>query len=107
MFQSHFVLGSDAEKSCFRRYSNELTKVKALSKKLFFGAEFANCKGNFRKTWEIIRSVLPTNSSRESPSVLKVDGVLSENRVIVANQFNNYFCTIGFNLANKITSVIH
>ena len=107
MFQSHYIFSSDAEKSCFRRYSNRSTKIKALSKKLFFGAEFATSKGNDRKTWEIIRSALPTNSSRESPSALKVGGVFSEDPNIIANQFNNYFGTIGFNLANKITSLKH
>ena len=46
-------------------------------------------------------------TGRESPSALKVDGVLSEDPTIIANQFDNYFCTIGFNLANKITSLKH
>ena len=107
MFQSHFIRGSDAEKNYFRRYTNKLTKIKAHSKKLFFAVEFANSKGNVRKTWEIIRSVIPTNSSHESPSARKVDGELTEDPTTIANQLNNYFCAIGANLANNLKEIKH
>ena len=107
MFQSHFIRGSDAEKNYFRRYTNKLTKIKAHSKKLFFAVEFANSKGNVRKTWEIIRSVIQTNSSHESPSARKVDGELTEDPTTIANQLNNYFCTIGANLANNLKEIKH
>ena len=36
MFKSHFLLGSDGQKSFFRKYSNKLTEIIALAKKLCF-----------------------------------------------------------------------
>ena len=42
-----------------------LTKIKSLSKKIYYYSKFANNKNNLHKTWEIIRSVLPHKSTRE------------------------------------------
>ena len=36
MFKSHFINDDSAEKSFFKKYSNRLTKIKTLSKKLHF-----------------------------------------------------------------------
>ena len=58
MFRTHFIKGNLAEKNLFQLYSNTLTRIKALSKKIYFCSEFACNKKNPRKTWEIIRSAL-------------------------------------------------
>ena len=49
MFQSHFIRGSDAEKSYFRRYTNKLTKIKAHSKKIFLPLSLLIAKVMFAK----------------------------------------------------------
>ena len=59
---------------------------------------------NLHKTWEIIRSVLPHKSTREPPLAFKVNDHITDDPNIFANQFNNYFCTIGFNLEDTINS---
>ena len=105
MFKTHFINGNTIEKYLFRRYSNILTKIKTLSKKQHFYTEFAKNKTNARKTWEIIRSVLPNKSKREPPCSLKVNGTTSEDPITIANEFNNFFCTIGSNLADKIEEI--
>ena len=105
MFKTHFINGNPIEKHLFRRYSNILAKIKALSKKQHFYTEFAKNKTNARKTWEIIRSVLPNKSKREPPCSLKVNGTTSKDPITIANEFNNFFCTIGSNLADKIEEI--
>ena len=72
MFKTHFINGNPIEKHLFRRYSNILTKINALSKKQHFYTEFAKNKTNARKTWDIIRSVLPNKSKREPLVPLKL-----------------------------------
>ena len=87
-----------------RRYSNILTKIKSLSKKIYCYSEFADNKKNLYKTWEIIRSVLPHKSIREPPLTLKVNDHVTDDPNTIANQLNNYFRTIGSNLADTIDS---
>ena len=36
MFRTHFIKGDLAEKTLFQLYSNMLTRIKALSKKIYF-----------------------------------------------------------------------
>ena len=55
MFRTHFIKGNLAEKTLFRLYSNTLTRIKALRKKMHFCSEFARNKKNPRKTLKIIR----------------------------------------------------
>ena len=59
IFRTLFIYGSDAEKIYFRTYSNKLTKIKTLSKKLYFQNELKKNKNYARKTWDIIKSTLP------------------------------------------------
>ena len=58
-FQTLFINGSNAEKIYFRTYSNKLTKIKTLSKKLYFQNEIKKNKNNAQKTWDTIKSTLP------------------------------------------------
>ena len=77
------------------------TKIKSLSKKIYYYSEFASNKKNLNKTWKIIRWVLSHKSTREPSLALKVnDDHITDDLNTIANQFNNYFCTIGSNLVD-------
>ena len=91
MFRTHFIEGNLAEKTMFRLYCNTLTRITALSKKIYFCSEFARNKKNLRKTWEIIRSALPCKPNREPLVAFKE----TQDPNVIANQFNDYFCSIG------------
>ena len=66
---------------------------------MHFCSEFARNKKNPRKTWEIIRLALPrVNRTVNPPLALKE----TQDPNVIANQFNDYFCNIGSNLADSI-----
>jgi len=46
----------------FKRYSNILTKVKSLSKKLHFSAKIDKEQNDPQKIWNTIRSTIPTSN---------------------------------------------
>ena len=98
MFRTRLNKGNLAEKTLFRPYSNALTRIKALSKKIRFYSEFSRNKKNSLKTWEIIRSALPCKSNRQPPLRQKK----RQDPNVIANQSNDYFCRIGSNLADSI-----
>ena len=60
MFKSHFLSGEE-KKSFYKVYSNKLTKLKALSKKLYYTSKFDECQKDARKVWNVIRSTLPNS----------------------------------------------
>ena len=91
MFRSHFINGNVNEKNFFRKYTNILTKLKASSKKIYFRSKINKNRSNARKTWDIIRSVLPNKLNREPPSSLKINNVTSREPSVIANEFNEFF----------------
>ena len=66
MHKSHYILGNDDMKQEYKSYSNKLTKIKALAKKEYYSAEIEKKnKTNQRKTWELLRTLLPGNSKKK------------------------------------------
>ena len=82
MYKTHFLQGSNVFKVIYKTYANKLTKVKSLAKKLYIAREFSNCKGDGRKMWEAVKTLIPSNSTKKSkatPSELRIDGSLIQN----------------------------
>ena len=106
IFQLMLINGNETEKKCFERYSNKLSKLKTLSKKMYFQNELSKCKKKVRKTWEIIKSTLPNSSCCHFPNSIKINDTTTENPTTILNEFNNYFCSIGSKLADNISGKI-
>ena len=61
MFKTHFLYGNASQKLFFKRYSNKLTKIKAMSKRSYFKSKLQNHQGDAKTTWEILRKLLPAS----------------------------------------------
>ena len=100
MFKSHFINGSDNERSFIRTYSNKLTKIKALSKKLHYSKKIEENQKEPRKLWNIIRSVLPNCSKHKTvtPISLSINGCATTTDCLtVSDHFNNFFVILDHN----------
>ena len=105
LYKSHFLAGTEIQKRFYKKYLNTLTKVKTASKKIYYRQEFGRNLNNPRKTWELIRSALPTNQSRTNKSkidLLKIDGQDINESFSIAEKLNEHFVSVGKNLADKI-----
>ena len=49
MFKTHFLHGNASQKLFFKRYSNKLTKIKAMSKRSYFKSKLQNHQGDAKK----------------------------------------------------------
>ena len=105
VFKTHFLYGNASQKLFFKRYSNKLTKIKAMFKRSYFKSKLQNHQGDVKKTWEILRKLLPASGKTS-----KVTITSSQSSEICGNcnvtdkceECNNFFCTIGKKLANNI-----
>jgi len=70
--------------------------------KIYIEKNILFTKKIFAKPWKLIRSVIPNKPNRQPPHSIMVHNSLIENNETISNHFNNYFCTIGSNLAEKI-----
>ena len=82
-----------------------ILKLKPFSKKCFMNPKFDKNKGDTRKIWKTIGSLLPSkNKSSNNPSNSNNCSYKSQLQEKPEN-FNNFFCSIGKNLAQKISTL--
>ena len=65
---------------------------------------FKHKKNKAQKTSDIIKSTLPITSNRRLTNSLRINDAITEDPEIIVNEVinNNFFCSIGSNLAEKI-----
>ena len=78
MYQTHFLNSNAVSKKMRKNYANKLTKIKATAKKLYYGQEFQNCKGDACKTWSLIKTLLPNKSTKHLPTMLKINNNIEQ-----------------------------
>ena len=52
-YKSHYIRGDEAMKLKYKKFANNLTKMKTLAKKQHHANELENIRGNPQKTWEL------------------------------------------------------
>src|SRR3989442_13627784 len=55
-----------------------------------------------RQTWKLINSILKRDNHEPSPSIFKINNVLSRDKTEIVRAFNQYFTEIGPRLAEKV-----
>ena len=101
MYKTHFLNGNSAQKELYKRFSNKLTKMKTRAKRNYFESELQNHCGNLKKTWEILKSLLPNKSFQ----IVQIGQACNPaDSLHKANQFNEFFCSIRKELAKKASS---
>ena len=106
VFKTHFLYGNASQKLFFKRYSNKLTKIKAMFKRSYFKSKLQNHQGDAKKTWEILRKLLPAlGKTSKIPTTSSQISEICGNCSVTdkCEEFNNFFCSIGEKLANNIS----
>ena len=103
MHRSHYILGDEAIKREYKMYLNKLTKIKSIAKKQYFTDELEKNKSNQRKTWEILRSLLPGKLTKPSslPITVNINGNKITDQQTILHEFNKFFSKVGVTLANN------
>ena len=72
-----------------------LTRIKNLAKKLHCHHKLEEPKNNTQKTSNLLRTLLPSNTSSSTPSSLTVNNETFTNSTAIANQLSPNFVNIG------------
>ena len=59
-------------------------------------------RNDIKKTWRTINTLLSRNTSSSTPEALKINGNLITDKHAMANAFNDFFVTVGPDLAHSI-----
>ena len=103
MYKSHYIKGDEAIKLEYKKFANNLTKMKTLAKQQYYANELENSRGNLRKMWELLRTLLPgkLHGSTILISNINLNGCSISNKQQIVNEFNVFFSKVGENLSNN------
>jgi len=88
-----------------KQYNKILKKVIRTAKRMYFTEYFENNQNNMKNTWKKIKEFTnPTGHNKETIESIVINDNHITNPVEIAHQFNNYFSTIGSNLALSINT---
>ena len=103
LHKTHYFFGSINEKLYYKKYSNLLTKVKNLAKKLYYHQKLGDYSDNPKKTSKILRTSLPSKSNSTAPNSIIVNNSCLNDPSDIVEEFNNHFAIIGKSLAISIS----
>ena len=86
----------------YRQARNRVNSLNVQLKKQYFSAKISECKGNMKESWKTINELLNKRSKSCNIDCLEDSGNAIVNKKDISNAMNNFFCTIGEKLANKI-----
>ena len=87
------------------RYKTARNKVNNLNvtlKSQYFTNKIIDCKGNMKETWKTTNAFLNKRSKSTNITSLSVGDIEIHEKNEISNKMNDYFCTIGKELADKI-----
>ena len=85
----------------YRVIRNKFNALNVQLKKQHYANRISACKGNMKESWKTINELLNRRSKSSSIDYLKESGTETRNKKDVPNAMNNFFCTIGRDLADK------
>ena len=83
-------------------YKNTLTTLLRFEKRKFYCSQFELNKANIKETWKTINHVLNKDSNINNITQMKINNAITTDNSSIADSFNDYFSSIGRNLANRI-----
>ena len=102
LYISHFIKGDTGRQNVYKKYANKLTKIKFISKQMYYQEELNKSKNNAFKTWSVIKSLFScSQNSSEQPELINHKGKVLTDSQTISDSFNAYFSTIGPDLTTK------
>ena len=101
LYKNWLIRRTEETLSKYKKYKNKLTALIRAAEKTYYEKRFSEISHDIKKTWDLIKSVINKNSSKPDVDELLINGKLSNDKLQMANKFNEYFVTVGSELAKK------
>ena len=107
LYRNFFLKGTAFEKHYYKAYANKLTRVKNLSKKMYYTEFISKNKSNPEKMWQIIISAISTKSVISPLTKINIENSVIKDSSKIADCFNQFFIEIGHSIASNVNKLIH
>ena len=86
-------------------YNRILNRTICYAKILYYHKEFNKYKTDSKQTWKIINSLIKRKEIHRLPEYMNLNNHRITDKPTIVNQFNNYFATIGSQMASSIENI--
>ena len=97
--KSQFLMDS------YRQVRNKVNSRNIQLKKQYFTDKISTCQGYMKESWKAVNELLNKRSKSSNIKCLKEAGTETVHKKGISDAMNNFFCSIGKYLADKIDSV--
>ena len=97
-----FVHESEILMQSYRHVRNRVNKLNGKLEREYFTQKIASCEGDLKNTWKTINKVLNKKSKTTNISSINIEGKHISDSAGVAESMNDFLCTIGETLNEKI-----
>ena len=87
---------------CYKQIRNRVNNMNTQLKRKYFSEKLTQFQGDLKKTWKTINQVINKKSSTTVVPCLTVDGQTVRGHKDIASSMNEYFCSVGNKLSEKI-----
>ena len=105
--QNYFVLFKSGrmDRAVYGRYRNYVTGVIRGKRRDYYINRFSDFRHDMRRSWKLINGIIRPGNKRDIDGVVLRDGNLTVNDpLIVANKFNEHFCSVGEQISNSFSA---
>jgi len=102
LYKKYCTYGTSVNRDRYIAYRNKLKTLLKIAEKRYYSEQIRQAHGNMRQTWKVIGSVLNQNTLSKISESFKINGANVTNPVEITEKFNDFFTTIGCNLAEHI-----
>ena len=105
LYKKYHTLPTLSNELRYRNYKKSLSVIIKAAKKVYYNAILHEHKSNIKETWRIMKEIIGApNKPSVSSSFITDDGTELTDSMDIANGLNNYFVSIGQELASNIPS---
>ena len=102
LYYKYKTTKSELWRKKYTQYRNVLTSVLRVAKKNYYSTQFQATLNNIRGTWRVIKDKFLKGAKRSNIRNMVIDGDSVDDKNVIVEKFNDYFCSIGPNLSKAI-----
>jgi len=91
-----------AARAKYVAYKNVLKQLIRQEEKAYYQRLFEINAHDVRKSWKIINELINKNVVKNKAMTFKINGIITQDKHTIVNEYNNYFTDIGPSLVKKI-----
>ena len=102
LYKKYCKFKTNDNKIRYVKYRNKLKVLLHKSERDFYAAKFHMLSGKIRETWKLLGSILKGGKHDDICNIFLINGNLVNDKNVIVDKFNEYFVSLGSNLASLI-----